>query len=248
MYNGTRKSPSRLTFGGVNVTPVWSRDGVMLYYASRDSGETATSIYRRPSDGTEAEELVRLPQRLFYLEYPQPDEKTVVIEIITSGAAAGDINQIALTSGAKPTPVLATRFNEYGGRLSPNGKWMAYVSTEAGRPEVYVRPATGTGGRWQVSANGGEEPKWSPTGRELYFRNGSLLMGVTVGGGESFEASAPAQVIAGIHNLRIESGLSYDVEPKTGQFVMLRLGDEAAAANSLRVITSWFSELRSAAK
>ena len=113
-----------------------------------------------------------------------------------------------------------------------------------GAPRCTVRPASDATGRWQVSSSGGEEPKWSKDGRQLYFRNGNGLMAVSVGSGASFQPSIPTQLITGVYNLRNESGLSYDVDPKTGGFIMVRVGDEVAGANALRMIRDWLTEVR----
>ncbi len=248
VYHRQRKTFARMTFAGQNVTPVWSRDGAMLYYVAIDQKESKSAIYRRPIDGSrEAEHIVALAERT-YLSGLTPDEKSAVVELITSGPSQGDIHTIALTKDAKPAPLVATRFSEFGSRLSPDGRWLAYLSTESSRPEVYVRASNGTGGRWQVSIDGGEEPKWSRDGRELYYRYGNVLMVAKVGTGPVFEHSTPVRMFSGIYNLRNESGLSYDVDPATGRFVMIRPPDDKAAAPTLRVITNWTRELASAVK
>ena len=246
VYHRQRKTFTRMTFAGQNVTPVWSRDGAMLYYIAHDPTESASSIYRRPSDGRqEAELVVTVPQRT-YLGALTPDQKSAVVELVTAGPSASDIHLISLAKTAKPTPLVATRFNEYGSRLSPDGRWLAYLSTESSRPEVYVRASSGSGGRWQISTEGGEEPKWSRDGRELYYRYGNVLMVAKVGNGTVFETSTPVRMFSGIYNLRNESGLSYDVDPLTGRFVMIRLGDERGATPTLRLITNWIRELAAA--
>ena len=243
VHHRQRKTFTRLTFEEQNVSPVWSRDGSMIYYVRMDAAGRTTAIHRRPSDGSrDAEQIVALPERA-YLSYLAPDERSAVIELVTPGPARSDIHQIALAKGAKPVPLLATRFNEFAARLSPDGRWMAYVSNESSRPQIYVRPATGGGGRWQVSNTVGEEPKWSPDGRQLYYRSGNVLMGASVGAGPTFEASPPRQLMSGIYNLRNESGISYDVDPKTGRFVMIRPGEDAVEAYSLRVVVNWTREL-----
>ena len=244
VHHRQRRTFTRLTFEGQNVSPVWTRDGSMIYYVSMDAAERGSVIHRRPSDGSrEAEHIATMPER-GYLSYLTPDERSAVIELVSAGAARSDLHQIALAKDAKSVPLLATRFNEFAARLSPDGRWMAYVSNESGRPHIYVRPAAGGGGRWQVSTDAGEEPKWSPDGRELYYRYGNVLMGATVRAGAVFEASPPRQIISGIYNLRNESGISYDVDARTGRFVMIRPGDEAAEAHSLRVMVNWFQEIR----
>jgi serine/threonine-protein kinase len=247
LYNRARKAQARMTFGGQNVTPLWTRDSSMVYYVARHQDSRGSTIMRRPSDGSrDAESILAFPKNLIYLDYLKDDQRKAVIEIVETGVSAADIHEVELNAAAKPAALLVTPFVEYCARFSPDGRWMAYVGMESGRAEVYVRHATAAGGRWQVSTAGGEEPKWSPDGRQLYFRAGNLLMSSSIGTGASFEAGVPIQLFTGVYNLRNESGLSYDVDPATGGFVMVRVGDEAAGVNSLRLITGWFDEVRAA--
>jgi len=119
-------------------------------------------------------------------------------------------------------------------------RWLAYVSLESARREVYVRPYGGGSGRWPISTGGGEEPKWSGDGSRLYYRQDDVLMGVAVARGtQTFEFGPPAQVMAGIGNLRTESGISYDVDPKAERFLMIRRAGGNAAVPSLRLIVNW---------
>jgi serine/threonine-protein kinase len=254
VHNRNRKSTSKITFGGQNVTPMWSRDGSTLYYVARHSNDIGSAIMRRTSDGsTEAEEVVPFPKNQIYLDFLKPDGKTAALEIVEGGSfgasaarsTGNDIYELELRPGAQATPLLVTRAIEYCARLSPDGRWMAYVGVEGGRAQIYVRPVAGSG-RWQISSNGGEEPKWARDGSHLYYRNGNLLMAVPVAKGESFELSPPTQQFAGVYDLRNESGVSYDVDPKSGGFIMVRPGEEVAAVNALRLVTDWFSEIRAA--
>ena len=75
-------------------------------------------------------------------------------------------------SDRKAQPFLRTPFNESAPRFSPDGHWLAYVSDESGRYEIYVQPYPGPGGKWQISTEGGTEPVWNPNGRELFYRSG----------------------------------------------------------------------------
>jgi hypothetical protein len=92
----------------------------------------------------------------------------------------------------RPTPYLQTEFNEHHGRLSLDGRWMAYASDESGRPEVYVRAFPTPGVRSQVSTNGGDEPYWGRDGKELFYRSADrMLTAVPVKTDTSFTAGAP---------------------------------------------------------
>ena len=88
--------------------------------------------------------------------------------------------KLPLVANAKPERLVSTRFDDYAGVWSPDRRWLAYQSDESGRGEVYVRDMSSAGGRWQVSTTGGDEPSWSPDGRELYYRNETQMMAVSV--------------------------------------------------------------------
>ena len=100
-------------------------------------------------------------------------------------------------SDRKAEPFLRTPFEEGGARFSPDGRWLAYVSIESGRPEVYVQPYPGPGGKWQVSIDGGTEPVWSRNGRELFYRSGNRMMAVETTMQPSFSAGKPRMLFEG---------------------------------------------------
>jgi serine/threonine-protein kinase len=233
---------TRLSFSGSAFTPVWSADGRTIYFSYIDPSGRKTTIMRRPADGSrEAEPVVALDTRA-YIQAIDREARWALLDS-SPPAAVGDIVRIALTAGARPEPVVATRFDDLQSTLSPDGRWLAYVSDETGRFEVYVRDTAGAGGRWQLSTEGGEEPHWSGDGREIYYRNGSRLMSVSLGRQRTPDPGAPALVFDGVHDLRSDSGLSYAVDPKGGRFLMIRLSD-ANTTSSIVVVLNWFLELR----
>jgi eukaryotic-like serine/threonine-protein kinase len=242
-----RQTITKVTSGGQNMTALWSRDGATLYYTRVDTGRIASTIMRRPADGSrQAEAIVTVPGRV-YLNDVAPDDRSIVVSIFndghrsTTGVRNSWLARLPLEEHASPTR-LADETNEFSGRVSPDGRWLAYVGRAPSR-EVYVRTLTGDG-RWQVSTAGGEEPKWSRDGRHLYFRNDNMLMSVTINPRAAvFESTAPMPIVKGIYNLRNESGISYDVDVTDGRFLMLRLAEDAADALSLRVVTNWKREL-----
>jgi hypothetical protein len=201
------------------------------------------SLMKKPADGSrEAEVVTRLPRHAF-LEQTFADEQSFLLAMHTESRMA-DIVSIKPKGGASPSPLVATRFDEYGPALSPNGRWLAYHSSETGRFEIYVSDVSGTGGRWQVSSAGGEEPRWSPDGRELYYRNDNLFMMAPVQTDGAFHAGTPTKLFDGVYNLRSENGVSYSVDPKGSRFLMLRLADEGSPGGELRVVVNWLTELR----
>jgi len=80
-----------------------------------------------------------------------------------------DIWTVSSADGRSAQPMLTESFSERDARYSPNGRWIAYVSEETGRPEVSVRPTSGPGRRFVISPNGGAEPVWRHDGSELFF-------------------------------------------------------------------------------
>src|SRR5262249_29905624 len=107
---------------------------------------------------------------------------------------AGDLwmRRVSGTSEEKPAVLLQTEFNEVGGRVSPDGRWLAYQSNESRRNEVYVTSFPSMKGRWQISADGGRLPAWSRDGRELFFvSEDNKMMAVQIQPGAQFQAGVP---------------------------------------------------------
>jgi serine/threonine protein kinase len=162
---------TRLTFGPVqNNQPVWSPDGKWIAYNSDRGGHAV--IYRKPSDGSGAEEALLTGDQVIVPTDWSRDGKTLIYSRGPEGSNS-EIWALPLVGERKPrlvVPRTKSAFTEKG-RLSPDGRWLAYVSNESGTLQVYVVPFGGGQGKWQVSANEGVEPKWSRDGKELYYVN-----------------------------------------------------------------------------
>jgi dipeptidyl aminopeptidase/acylaminoacyl peptidase len=108
-----------------------------------------------------------------------------------------------MTGEKKPIPIAVTPFTEMTPMFSPDGKYVAYVSNESGRDEIYVQTFPEPGGKWQVSNGGGSDPSWRGDGKELYYRSADQkLMSVEVRGGAEFQAGVP-QVL---YSIRVRPG------------------------------------------
>ena len=128
------------------------------------------------------------------------------------------------------------RFQDTDGRLSPDGRWLAYTSTESGRPEVYVQDFRTGGDRIAVSNGGGNTARWSADSRELFFRSGEQLMAVSVGERPPLTISRPVRLF----ELRFQT--DYAVA-RDGRF-LVGLRDPQARPAQVRVVLNWFDELR----
>jgi serine/threonine-protein kinase len=162
---------TRLTFGPVsNTYPVWSPDGKWIAYTSDRRGHA--QLLRKPSDGSGAEELLLSDEQVALPTDWSRDGKYL---IYTRGAVGSnsDIWALPLEEERKPWLVSAHAANSFSaqGRLSPDGRWLAYTSTESGTPNVYVVAFRGGQGKWQVSTNEGSHPQWSKDGKEFYYAN-----------------------------------------------------------------------------
>ena len=146
-----------------------------------------------------------------------------------------------------PVPFLVTPFSERAGAFSPDGRWLAYVSDESGRDEVYVRPyPPDPSQEVTISTDGGRGPVWSRDGRELFYQNGEQMMVVAVESGESFRPSPPEQLFVGSYLQPSTQGsfALYDVS-QDGRFLMMKsaVTDDGGTSAQVVLVQNWFDEL-----
>lgn len=146
--------------------------------------------------------------------------------------------------------LVGTPFDETTPAISPDGHWLAYVSEESGRHEVYVRPFPNTGeAKWQVSSNGGTEPVWARSGRELFFRSArNELASVPVLRRETFEIGEQRVLFSTTPFLADPYSQVYDVTPDGQRFVMIRQARATGAQEELIVVENFFEELKTKVK
>jgi len=136
-------------------------------------------------------------------------------------------------------PFKQTPATERQGNFSPDGRWMTYSSNESGRSEIYVEPVPGPGGRWQISTNGGEQPRWVRSGREIVYRNGTKMMSAAVQTQPKFGAAKPVELF----DRKFDRGGTvggYDVSPDGQTFVMTR--SEHANPTEIRIVVGWSAD------
>jgi len=192
-----RGTVSRLSFGeGEDETAVWSPDGAWIAWASSRVGE-GRALYRRRSDGSGNEErLWSAGTRHFHANNWTPDGTGIVVSI-DNPKTGWDIALVRLGGTPGETPLFSSAFNETSPRVSPDGHWIAYVSDESGRDEIYTQAFPRLGHRVQVSIDGGDEPVWHPRGTELIYRasRSRHFMAVAVkASGDDLVMSAPREI------------------------------------------------------
>lgn len=178
---------SRFTFDKADDTnPVWSPDGSRIAFSSFRKPQ-ARGIYWKAASGAGDEEPLLEDAGNNSVEDWSPDGKLLLFN-----ANSQEIGALPVSGDRKPYPVLKAAFAQVHARLSPDGRWIAYVSQESGRKEVFVQSFPPSGGKWQISNNGGTEPSWRGDGKEIYFIEGSEFKAVEVkAAGSSFEAGIP---------------------------------------------------------
>jgi Tol biopolymer transport system component len=167
VYDLERGIRTRLTTNAqVTMSPQWSPDGTQLLFTSQiDVSEFPLGT--TPVDGGgEKKILYRSKERIEVTDWSR-DGRYVLVDRGNIGAT--DIWAIPLAEPEKGFPIVASPAYRTGGQFSPDGNWVAYNTRETGRAEVYVSSFPGRSARWQVSANGGTQPRWSRDGRSLYF-------------------------------------------------------------------------------
>ncbi|HEY3222120.1 MAG TPA: BTAD domain-containing putative transcriptional regulator [Gemmatimonadales bacterium] len=227
--------------GNNNFGPAWTPDGRSVTFSS-DHATGATDLWTERADGGASAVMQLHEQRNLFNAGWSPDGKWLIFRTDVSSPGSGDILAIRPGIDTAPVPVVATRFTEMTPALSPNGRWLAYVSNETGEDEVYVVPFPNTGaGKWAISAGGGTEPLWSHRGSELFYRAGSGdLVAVEIHTQPRFSLghSAALFLAAGFTSSRF--GPQYAVAPGDRRFLMIRTG----TPDKLIVVENWFEELR----
>ncbi len=254
VYDLERDVATRITFGeAYDADPVWSPDGRWIAYEGEVDG--VDGIFRKRTDGMgDAEMLLEPGAMTFPAPHAwSPDGRYIAMQVSGEGGQT-DILMLPLgeDGAGEPEPFVATPFTEAGPSFSPDGRWVAYNSSETGRPEVFVASFPAGGGKWQVSDGGGTQALWSGDGSELFYRTDTGIMSVRVTTeGASFRASRPEIVFDGnfLGGLRgvLLPGFNfpdYTVSADGKRFVMFQGSTEGTLATEAKVVLGWFEELR----
>jgi eukaryotic-like serine/threonine-protein kinase len=243
-YDLVRGSTTRLTFEGLNTGTTWSPDGKLIAFASRRVGDPFFMPWVMSPDGGDARR-VQVNDLPSWSTSWSADGKRVAISQL--GGTSGMDIMVAAPDGSAPTqPFVQSNFTEMAGVFSPDGRWMAYMSNESGRFEVYVRNFPRKEGRWLMSVEGGSEPVWSRRGNELFFRQGSRLMAVAIeaGPGGQPRIGQPVTLFDGTFEPNVSSGqANFDVGNPPRDFLMVQNAGRATTRR-MTVVLNWHGELR----
>ena len=160
---------NRITFEATGHDAVWVPDGKRIVFGVSHGGQIG--VYARDADGSGASDSIDTEGPQLSVHTVTPDGRTgIAVKVVSVAANGFDLMTVPLTGADRhATPLLDSRYMEGYPALSADGRWLAYVGDESGRPEVYVRAFPGMGAKVVVSQNGGSEPVWSRDGRELFY-------------------------------------------------------------------------------
>ena len=256
LLDGARTS--RFTFDAAfDRFAVWSPDGTRIVFSSNRSA--ASDLYQKLASGASSEERIVASSGGTVTANSWSADGRFLLYQSFDAQSNGDLWVVPMAGDHTPSALLKTPFREVTGAFSPDGRWVAYLSNESGRPEIYVRPfvppgaadraATGagtSGAQWQVSTAGGISPAWRPDGKELYYLNpaGAMMAAPITIAGATLEPGAPMMLFptriygGGVDSAR---GRQYDVAPD-GRFLINAELDTAAAPITL--LMNWNPEAK----
>jgi serine/threonine-protein kinase len=238
-YDLSRGGWGRVTLEGNNAFPLWTPDGGITFVSDKAGPD---SIYWKALDSSLSEERLTTSEVGTYpFAWSQNDE---LLFVVGSPITLQNISLLRRGEKGGPTSWLETQFAEGGPALSPDGRWVAYVSNESGRNEIYVRPFHGSGEKATISTEGGNEPVWSPDGRELFYRNGDAMMAIDVPAGNVLVAGKPRLLFERRYEPSASLWPNYSVTRDGQRFLMVKAIDDGAASTQINVVVNWFEELK----
>ncbi len=233
---------NRLTFEGNNDWAAWTPDGKRVTYASNRA--EPWRLFWKPFDGSGKEEMLLARGRGDQQPYSWSSDGKVLVYQDVAPATATDIWALSIEGDRQPWPILQTPASEVDARLSPDGRWLAYASDESGRHEVYVQSFAGSGGKWQISADGGREPVWAHNGRELFYVSGDKMMVADVTTQPTFQAATSRLLFQGPYERSNTISPDYDVTPDDQRFLMVQPLEQRSPTTDFNVVLNWFEELK----
>ena len=247
LTNGTSL---RLTQSNDTYDPIWSPDGTWLVFSR---GIPYSNIYRRPADASDVEERLTNTDKNQQPNQISADGRSLLYNEIDP-ASGSDIWVLTIPDPVTPIkkgeitaparPFIKTNHSEGNATFSPDGRFVLYQSNETGRFEIYVRPYPEGVRKFPVSSSGGIWPRWSSTGREIFYRStGNVMMSATVDTSGEFQSGKPQALFdaAGYE-------IIYSPSPDGRRFLMMPGVAAEASATQLNLVTGFLSELRNRVK
>ncbi len=231
---------TRFTFDpNLDNSGVWSPDSQEIIFSSTRDG-TSYNLYRKATSGAGAVTRLTESDKHQFASDWSPDGRHLLYQEIKEFGGQQDFWVLTLSGDAAPEALSSSPFREGSATFSPDGRWIVYNSDESGRSEIYVMPFPVTGGKWQVSVDGGALPRWRGDGEELFFWSSrGILTAVPVdGSADSFQVGTPVELFPLQLDLQFNA---YDVQADGQRFLVSRpLGDKG---DPITLVTNWTADL-----
>jgi serine/threonine-protein kinase len=210
---------ARITTDSMSQRPEWTSDGLGVVYVNR--GDTVAMLRELYSTARPVAAVkVRRPLGIFQVALGPPHGYGIIRVDTTSGALVNDLYYFHQDSIDVTRPLMTERYDEGSPAISPNGQLIAYITNKTGQEEVYVRRFFGNGSEILVSSNGGLEPVWSPSGRELFYRSGGKMMSATIATTPDVSVTRRDSLFVDRYS-RTNSFANYSVFPDGKRFLMI---------------------------
>ena len=224
--------------------PIWAPDESRAVYSHLSEDGQHADIVEKLANGTGPSHPVLEQEGVSFATSWSRDGRALLFQRRSGKLGSEyDIATVSMTGDRKSAAWLATPFSEHSARFSPDARWVAYVSNESGREEVYVGSFPQTGAKWRVSINGGSHPRWNPNGTELFFLapDSTLMVSAVDGIGAAFK-SQPAQPLFVTYAPMERTPYSVSAD---GKRILLLTFANDAATSSITVVVNWASRFQS---
>jgi serine/threonine-protein kinase len=249
IYRIGESAGTRLSLEGANSRPRWAPDGRHLAISSRRGTERL--LVSQDVDGAAAAEVLVRSQRDLWAGTWTPDGSTLFF-VENPATGISEIKRLRMTPGAAPEPFISGPTPNADPAVSPDGRWVAYRSSDSGRAEVYLRSIAGSGVSRQISTDGGAQPVWARDGRELFYLSDRRMIAVPIRTSPALEVGKP-QVLFTLPfppaSSLVAGGLlagppQFDVRPDGQGFILVQPADEELAPRPIYLVENWLEELK----
>jgi len=245
VYDLRRETMTLVTPEGRNSRAIWAPDGRQVTYASATTGEEV--IVSKAADGSGAAKPLAVRGQPSSWA---PDAQALAFVWSVEGGRSRNAVWFLRIGEQEPRPFVNSRFTEGYPEFSPDGRWVAYTSDETGRQEVYAQPYPGPGERRQLSNNGGTQPAWAHSGRELFYTEidgrtqRMRMMSVPLAAGSPLRAGVPHPLFEGLFRDQANTR-GYDVTPDGQRFLMIKpVQRPPSPVSQMVMVQNWFEELK----
>ncbi len=250
-----RGVPTRFTFNAVqNTSPVWDPKGTRLIFRSARGAAGTDGVYQKDSRGTGQEELLMDSRGNLMVPNDWSPNGQYLLFTALGQKTGNDLWVLAVAPGtppgAKPVPYIQGPYNERQGQFSPDGRWIAYSSDETGSDQIYVQSFPAGAGKFQLSTDGGSQPRWRRDGKEIFYVSATnILTAVNVKTAPTFEIAGTPQTLFPLQipfGSLADENIHYDVAADGKSFLVdsLAIDKPGLAPNPITVIVNWTALLK----